>query len=175
MSGAGLPSGSVADGSVTLAKMADLAQDKFIGRTTASTGVPETATITAAARTVLDDATVAAMLATLGGLALAGGTMTGNLAMDTKDISTDTTTGTKIGTGATQKFGFFGTTPAVQQALVALLTDSTGGTPGATLGPCGDTSASDQSALINNNFASLNVKMNAISAILKVLGLEASA
>ena len=54
-------------GSVTLAEMADLAQDQFIGRVTASTGVPETATITAAARTVLDDATVAAMLTTLGG------------------------------------------------------------------------------------------------------------
>ena len=52
---------------VTLAKMDDLAQDAFIIRTTASTGVPETATCTAAARTVLDDATVGAMLTTLGG------------------------------------------------------------------------------------------------------------
>lgn len=56
----------VQDAAVTLAKMADLAQDKFIGRTTASTGVPEVATITAAARTVLDDTTVGAMLTTLG-------------------------------------------------------------------------------------------------------------
>ncbi len=55
------------DSSVTLAKMANLAQDQFIGRTTASTGVPQTATITAAARTVLDDATIGAMLTTLGG------------------------------------------------------------------------------------------------------------
>jgi len=51
---------------VTLAKMANLAQDQFIGRTTASTGVPETATITAAARTLLDDTTVLAMQQTLG-------------------------------------------------------------------------------------------------------------
>lgn len=51
---------------VTLAKMANLAQDQFIGRTTASTGVPETATITAAARNVLDDTTVGAMATTLG-------------------------------------------------------------------------------------------------------------
>lgn len=57
----------LADASVTLAKMANLAQDQFIGRTTASTGVPQTATITAAARTVLDDASVAAMVDTLGG------------------------------------------------------------------------------------------------------------
>jgi hypothetical protein len=54
-------------GVVTLAKMANLAQDQFIGRVTASTGVPETATITAAARTVLDDTSVANMLTTLGG------------------------------------------------------------------------------------------------------------
>lgn len=59
-------------GSVTLAKMANLAQDQFIGRTTASTGVPETATITAAARTVLDDTTVAAMVNTLGGATSTG-------------------------------------------------------------------------------------------------------
>lgn len=51
---------------VTLAKMANLAQDQFIGRTTASTGVPETATITAAARTVLDDTSTGAMATTLG-------------------------------------------------------------------------------------------------------------
>ena len=55
-----------AAGSVTLAMMANLTQDQFIGRVTASTGVPETATITAAARTVLDDTTTAAMLTTLG-------------------------------------------------------------------------------------------------------------
>lgn len=58
--------GSIADGAVTLAKMADLAQDQFIVRTTASTGVPQTATVTAAARTVLDDTTTGAMLTTLG-------------------------------------------------------------------------------------------------------------
>jgi hypothetical protein len=51
---------------VTLAKMANLAQDQVIGRTTASTGVPETFTVTAAARTVLDDTSTANMLTTLG-------------------------------------------------------------------------------------------------------------
>lgn len=71
---------TIANGAVTLAKMADLAQDQFIGRTTASTGVPETATITAAARTVLDDATVAAMVNTLGGATSVG---TGGLVRET--------------------------------------------------------------------------------------------
>jgi hypothetical protein len=60
------------DGTVSLAKLANLAQDQFIGRVTASTGVPETATITAAARTVLDDTTVAAMVNTLGGATSTG-------------------------------------------------------------------------------------------------------
>lgn len=68
---------SLTNGSVTLAMMANLAQDQFIGRVTASTGVPETATITAAARTVLDDTTVAAMVDTLGGASTSG---TGGLA-----------------------------------------------------------------------------------------------
>jgi len=54
------------DAQVTLAKMADLAQDLFIGRVSASTGVPETATITSAARTVLDDGSVSDMRTTLG-------------------------------------------------------------------------------------------------------------
>jgi hypothetical protein len=52
-------------GAVTLAKMADLAQDKFIIRTTASTGVPETATCTAAGRALIDDADAATQRATL--------------------------------------------------------------------------------------------------------------
>jgi hypothetical protein len=71
---------TIAAGAVTLAKMANLAQDQFIGRTTASTGVPETATITAAARTVLDDATVSAMVDTLGGASATG---TGGLVRST--------------------------------------------------------------------------------------------
>jgi hypothetical protein len=63
---------TIANSAVTLAKMANLAQDQFVGRTTASTGVPETATITAAARTVLDDATVGDMVNTLGGATSTG-------------------------------------------------------------------------------------------------------
>jgi hypothetical protein len=57
---------TIATAAVTLAKMANLAQDQFIGRTTASTGVPETATITSYARQVLDDTSIAAMATTLG-------------------------------------------------------------------------------------------------------------
>lgn len=66
---------------ITLAKMANLAQDQVIGRVTASTGVPETFTVTSAARSVLDDTSVANMRATLGaasGSGSASGTNTGD-------------------------------------------------------------------------------------------------
>lgn len=66
ISSGGVSSTEILDGTIALADMANLAQDQFIGRTTASTGVPQTATITAAARTVLDDTTTAAMITTLG-------------------------------------------------------------------------------------------------------------
>jgi hypothetical protein len=79
---------TIANSAVTLAKMANLAQDQFIGRTTASTGVPETATITAAARTVLDDATVADMVNTLGGATSTG---TGGLVRATSPAITTPT------------------------------------------------------------------------------------
>jgi len=85
----GLPTAGIVDAAVTLAKMADLAQDQFIVRTTASTGVPQTATVTAAARTVLDDTTVDAMITTLGGATYTG---TGGIARKTNTTFTGTTT-----------------------------------------------------------------------------------
>lgn len=70
--GAGSNATTIAAGVVTLAKLANLAQDQVIGRVTASTGVPETFTVTAAARSVLDDTTLDAMLNTLGGATATG-------------------------------------------------------------------------------------------------------
>jgi hypothetical protein len=52
-------------------------------------------------------------------------TLNGNLDASTRDIVTDTTTGSKIGTGTTQKLGFFNATPVAQQAAVADSTDTT--------------------------------------------------
>jgi hypothetical protein len=52
-----------------------------------------------------------------------------NLEVSTKDIVTDTTTGTKIGTATTQKLGFYNATPVVQPAAVAnITTTATAGT-----------------------------------------------
>jgi len=89
--GSTIQTAEVDDGAITLPKMADLAQDAFIVRTTASTGVPQTATCTAAARTVLDDTTVAAMVDTLGGATSLG---TGGLVRGTSPTLTTPALGT---------------------------------------------------------------------------------
>ena len=54
----------------------------------------------------------------------AGLTLNGDLTASTRNLVTDTTTGTKIGTATTQKLGFFNATPVVQQAAVADATDA---------------------------------------------------
>jgi hypothetical protein len=59
-----------------------------------------------------------------GGLLCGALTLNGNLDASTRNIVTDTTTGTKIGTATTQKIGFFNATPVVQQASVADATDA---------------------------------------------------
>ena len=128
---------TVDSAAITLAKMADLAQDQFIGRVTASTGVPETATITAAARTVLDDASVSAMVDTLGGAAASG---TGGLvrrtspALVTPDLGTPSAatltnaTGLPIATGVSglgTGVATFLATPSSAN-LASAVTDETG-------------------------------------------------
>ncbi len=96
-SGTGSFATTIAAGAVTLAKMANLAQDQVIGRVTASTGVPETFTVTAAARTVLDDTSVANMRTTLGA---AGGTGTANGTNTGDQTITLTSDVTGSGTGS---------------------------------------------------------------------------
>jgi hypothetical protein len=46
-------------------------------------------------------------------------TLNTTLALDAQNVSTDTTTGTKIGTATTQKLGFWNATPIAQPAAVA--------------------------------------------------------
>jgi hypothetical protein len=51
-------------------------------------------------------------------------TLSGNLTISTKNIVTDTATGTKIGTATTQKLAFWNATPVVQPTAVADATDA---------------------------------------------------
>jgi hypothetical protein len=56
----------LADNSVTLVKVQQIATDTLLGRSTAGTGNVETVTCTAAGRALLDDANAAAQVTTLG-------------------------------------------------------------------------------------------------------------
>lgn len=56
---------------------------------------------------------------------LAGGTFSGDVTMgDGINVVLDTTTGTKVGTGTSQKLGFFDATPVVRQSQPAAATFS---------------------------------------------------
>jgi len=59
-----------------------------------------------------------------GRLTAGAATFSGDVTVSAVNLITDTTTGTKIGTGATQKIGFFNATPVVQPAAVADATDA---------------------------------------------------
>lgn len=103
------------------------------------------------------------------GLTLAGHTTIG----DAKNIILNTTTGTKIGTAVGQKLGFWNATPVVQPASAnqAALTNSTGGSADGTLAAVTDTSMSDQSGTINNNFTDVHTLLGAIRTALVDTGL----
>lgn len=98
---------------------------------------------------------------------------------DAKNIVLDTTTGTKIGTGTTQKLGFFNATPVAQRSAytqtfstadkthdnptAVALTDNSAGSANTTIQALtdGSTYANDVAA-IRNNFADLAASNNAI-------------
>ncbi|MCA9667384.1 MAG: phage baseplate assembly protein [Myxococcales bacterium] len=67
------------------------------------------------------------------------------------------------------KLGTYGATPVAQQS-VNTLTDSTTGTPGSTIGPAVGAGNCDATA-VNNNFATVNAKLNEIRTVLVNLGL----
>lgn len=76
-------------------------------------------------------------------------TFAANITVSTKNIVTDTTTGTKFGTATSQKLGFFNATPVVQQA-------TTGTTTGFTAGS-GTTAKSDSTYTGNTGTAAYTV------------------
>jgi hypothetical protein len=94
----------------------------------------------------------------------------GNITVSTRNIITDTATGTRIATAVNQKLGFWNVTPVVQPASAnqAAITDSTTGTPSFTLA---QSTAVYDSAIVNNNFASINRQLDAFRTALVATGL----
>jgi hypothetical protein len=92
-------------------------------------------------------------------------TINGNLDASTRDIVTDTTTGTKIGTATTQKIGFFNATPVVQPSSTGL------GTSGFTSGGGGN--FVHAGSTFTGNVGSTAYTLSDIVAHLKNLGLIA--
>lgn len=88
---------------------------------------------------------------------------------DAKNVILNSTTGTKIGTAATQKLGFWGVAPIVQpsSANQAALVDSTTGSADGTVVDVG--AVFSQSA-INNNFADVIRLVNQLRADLVASG-----
>jgi hypothetical protein len=86
------------------------------------------------------------------------------------------TCGTGIGTAITVSpdgtaIGFFGTSPAGQAAAIPPLNDTTTGVASNTVADVGPAFSQSQ---IDNNFAALTAKVNALIAVLKSYGLTAS-
>ena len=100
-------------------------------------------------------------------------TFTGTVTLSDVNVALGTTTGTKLGTSASQKLGLWNATPIVQPsgASQAALTDSTMGTADGTLAQVGNTMGGDVSSTINNNFADIAVLVNALRTALVNVGI----
>jgi hypothetical protein len=109
-------------------------------------------------------------IVTTGTLGAGATTLAGALTLGNNDIVSGTGAGTKIGTSASQKLGFFDKTPVVQPAAAnqAALTNSTGGTADGTLAAV---SGTGDDADINNNFTELHTLLTEIRTALVNLGL----
>jgi len=141
---------------------------KTIAQLTALAATPD-----AADEFVISDGGVTKKI-TATNVAAAAWELTGNKSLnDGSNIVLGTTTGSKIGTLATQKLGFWNAAPVVQPAgaAQAALTNSTGGTADGTLSAVGVTNTGDRSADINNNFTELHTLLNAIRTALVDAGL----
>lgn len=88
------------------------------------------------------------------------------------DITTGTTTGTKIGSSTSQKIGFWNATPIIQPASTnqAALTNSTGGTYDGTLVDVATLAIADPSK-INSNFTDIFTLLDAMRIAMVTSGI----
>lgn len=99
----------------------------------------------------------------------------GNLTLgDTVNIVANATTGTKIGTATTQKFGFYNATPVVQQLQGAIINSVTaGGTTGTIANYTDLTIYANDSTAIRNDIYQLALGLQGCIAALRTYGLLA--
>ena len=89
--------------------------------------------------------------------------------MDGRNIQLGITTGTKIGTSASQKLSVFGVTPVVQQADTGALTKSlAGGTEGSVI----ETAIAGNDVL-DSKFKRVTTRINDIRTVLRAFGIMA--
>ena len=104
------------------------------------------------------------------GLNSTGGTINGA----TGDLSDTTVTGSLTVTGSIifqgTTVGLYNKTPVVQASSIGQLTNSTGGSISSTIN---DVTVIYSQSILNNNFASLLTKVNALEAALKNIGISA--
>lgn len=135
-------------------------ENGFVGATS-NTGVNLTLSGRLSAATIgAADETLSITIASSTGIP----TFNTNIVLSAKNIVTDTTTGTKIGTATTQKLGFYNATPIVQPA-------TTGTTTGFTAGA--GTAVLDDSTFTGNTGSSAYTVGDVVKA-LKTLGLLAA-
>lgn len=92
---------------------------------------------------------------------------------DAKNLIVGTTTGTKIGSGSTQKLGFWGVTPVAQQASIVALTDGTSGAAGNDIGDPDLGAGLMDATIINDNFKRILDRINLINTRFQTTGFTA--
>ena len=91
---------------------------------------------------------------------------------DGNNLIFGTSTGTKIGTGSTEKIAFWGGTPVTQRTIFGGITDATGGTSGTTIN-IDDGMGGIDVAELNDALATIINRLNATRNILLDVGIAA--
>jgi hypothetical protein len=166
--------------STTLTAVAGLATTGLISRTGSGTVATRTITGTTNQVTVTNGDGVAGnpILATPQNIhtganpTFAGITLTGLVTITDVNVALSATTGTKVGTAATQKLSFWGVTPIVQPsgASQAAITNGSGGS-GTTIPAFGDTTTVNQAANLANAFTALFTLVDAMRTALVNAGM----